>query len=232
MLRLPEYSLLERVTAETGKQDRIKIEIGEWLIRGIPNDLADFFRFLGPYPTTPEGLARVASSQTRPLTPERFGWMFNRHDGEDERITKIDLRGSGRGSGSRQGRPIAVGTLYIRQIRGNSNLVPPTAHRAPNPSNIQRRLFLDLQLNPTRFVKNQPWPVLMGEPVDTWQWPDPVMRTRNTALPPRPDDPEDEIILDGKDNVLQLRKLSLGRPAAWPEHLRRYFQAFETAINT
>lgn len=216
-MNLPIFSPSLRVTAETAKFDLIEIEIGEWIIQGIPNDIANFFKFLGPYPERLEAQSNLMSSQTRPVTPDRFGWMFNRHSGENEQISKVKLRGSGRGSGSNNDRLLASGDLQVRSI-------PCSV-----PGEVRKRLRLDLSLNPTRFVRHQMWPTRMGRPVEDWDWPDPIIRTGNQSTPPSP---ESEIALDGKDNVLlSARNLSLARPEAWPYHVRRYFEAFESAIN-
>jgi hypothetical protein len=225
--RLRPFSLSERVSLQDAKNDRIDVEIGNWFIRRDAEEINAFFQFLGPYPGDSHAALRrlMAGNRLRHVEPCHFGWMFNRPSGTDD-LRSMELKGAGRGSGVRSGRPLASGTLRIDTI----NL--------PNPrfdGETWKRLHFELRLNLTRFIRHQRWPRMLGMPVDEWELPEQNMRTlRTSTAPPAQvaENADGEFALDGRDNVLiGIRSLSMGRRAAWELHLRRYVEGFEGAVN-
>jgi|GEM_PF-5765595 len=214
-MSIPPFTPSVRVSAETAKNDLIQLEMGDWHIRGNESDVGDFFNFLGPYPNSHEALAQISAGQSAQLNEGMFGWMFNRPHGQNNFITKLPLRGTGRGSGTRPGIPIAKGELKIK-------------HLSHTFDEARKLLRFNVSLNPTRFVRYQPCPPLVGEPVEGWNLS--PARIRTPEINQANVSNNDEIVLDGNDNILRgARSQCFARGEAWPTHLRRYFMAFETA---
>ncbi len=116
-------------------------------------------------------------------------------------VGTLTISANGRGSGGTAPRVLFTGALNAR-LTGED----------------RRRIRFDLAINPTRFVRYQPYVARVGEPPSTWELAPPWMirgRNQRSAF--------GEITLDGNDNVLLTdRQRSFARPDAWPLHLDRY----------
>ncbi len=233
---LPSFSLSRRVSHEDAKQDHIHLVLGEWFIQGIGNDLGAFFDLLGPAPDLDNPseintnlLTNILSSlPIEQLRPEIFGWIFNRPAGSLDEYTELEMSRGGSGSNPSPGTPLATGKLYIH----HSPAIGPHCDEA------RGRMFrLSLFLNPTRFLRHQRCPPLVGEPPETWILPPANMRRiaipRRTRVTGESTDADIETSLDGNDNViLGRRHILFSRAEAWPLHLRRYLQATEDTLQS
>lgn len=218
---LPEFSYSSRVSADAAKVDLIEIEIGTWIFTGDVQETGLFFGFLGPYPTNETAQRMFTVHQREALAPEQFGWMYNRPKGELAAVTRIELKGNGRGSGStKAGVPLAQGYMKVTD---------------PDRSSFRNRKLLKfvLKMNPTRFVRHQEYMPEVDAPFERWsrRLPWPNFQTRNIPVQNSTWVRDREAPLDHKDNVLiDERSLAFARPEAWPLHMRRYFEAFEYEV--
>lgn len=229
--QLQPFSLSVRVEGREAKQDGIILELGDWFIEGIGNDIGAFMDLLGPPLPAPDGTEESGRRWTNILTslpvatiePEFFGWMLNRPAGNMDSQTEMRLRGGGQGSLPRPGAPLAKGKLRI-------------LFRAPldgEEETRRRQLRLTLFLNPTRFVRYQPRPDNYLEDPRTWRLGPANLRAlpRESQQRQQASGRNEEISLDGNDNVLTgSRARAFARPDAWPIHLRRYLDAVESEL--
>ncbi len=234
--RLPPFSDSIRVSPDQARFDRIKLKIGDWHIRGFVDTLAAFFDLLGPYPTPtlerPHGPHNVILATNRRLTPQDYGWMFNRPGGTIDMIRSLSFRRRrGLDSGSRANDlPLVSGRLCIRD----------TSPRGPDvyQDTIAKWLYLDVSLNLTRYIAHQPFPRSLAEPWRLSELPEPNLRIQSRPPDASPSSMmlggqmETEIPLTHDDNVLLgVRRHLYTPPGSWPLHLGRYITGLEQAIS-
>lgn len=209
--RIPAYNTSLRVSPETAKQDRVNIVLGDWILGPTGDaDLMMFFANLAPAEIHESllGLAPTSLSVSDP-------W-FTRGTHFDPTCPTLMIRQGGRGHGLRAGRPLVTGQLISTRFRRQ-----PGDSYGEGP--VSRKINLNLSLNPTRFLHHQPtveWVTRRSIPVEDWDLPEPRLIAQTAHL-----HDIDERSLDGNDNVLLGRaRMSYSKGAAWPLHLRRYWE--------
>ncbi len=206
---LPNFTFASRVTPETGRQDKVEIQIGAWAVLGdSEEDIRHFYTRLGAPPPVNR------RSRRREDHGRAYGWLFGRVDDSEWQGTKT-LR-------------VRRDALTI-EAAGNQppQIIPPPlfadsciwkARRIDGPAlPIQTTAKLDLTINPTRFVRHQPTqrPLPQG------------LQEQELGLPPY-----GEASYDRNDNWLPQsgRLFSYAKPERWREHVFRYLTMIETAF--
>lgn len=134
-----------------------------------------------------------------------YGWAFTSRVDDTLRATRIAIR-----SAQDENRPLFSGIIKINRIvRDGGDFV--RAYFSPV-----------ISINPTRYLWYQPMVNDIEATPELWQLPASNLRAH---LSSRRRLRTEEWALDGKDNVLLGQWNTLGRPEAWPIHLRRYLNA-------
>ena len=198
---LPLFSVHYRVVPETGREDKIEMEIGTWVLNGTCENFEQIRHAI----SCPNSHHR---SDMTPDDPNFFGYLFNRPNNNGTLRLPLEIRKStlhGHG-GCVLAHPLLFAGKWMfsyRPWRGNESRDFATV--------------LNLSLNPTRFVRHQPEPQPM--PSANARWPPPSLSM--SAAEPQGNG---EFSLDGKDNWLPSGSFfeTWANPHRWQRHLRNY----------
>ena len=231
---MQRFSPSIRVTEAEAKQDSIFLDMGDWFIQGIGNEIGAFFDLLGPRPTTANETAWANILTVSPAHPSQigkdfFGWIFNRPAGNLDEHTELELTGGKGGRNTKAGSPLVKGLLRITK---KEVFKPLSSFNEAQRRQIRLHLFL----NPTRYLSHQSIPSNVFESPDQWKLGEPQLQARpkekRKKIKSESRNVEVETSLDGNDNVLLgKRALAFGKPKAWPIHLQRYLGAVENTIH-
>jgi len=219
---LPPFTTETSVTPETGKQDRLEIEIGGWEVTAFSREEQDaIFRRLGPPPPTMRG------RRLRQDHGDAYGWIFNAMNiNTDSPKRKVDVRMSPLElENDQQERRIIPPPLFegscqweIKDGHGQdlTETHDPSALDAPE-SLRKLHAKLKLILNPTRTHRHSPLPR---------QLPEAMQRQNSTPAP------FGEFSFDDADNWLPLfgRRQALLTPEKWQQHLQHCLASAEGAF--
>lgn len=204
---LPPLSFEHEVTADEGREDKIDLSLGNWMLSASRAQLRDIRNYLAVPPVNARVTADWAVS---------YGYLFNRPQTGRGKMPPLRIRNRPIESAARRqfsGKPL-FGGEWVAFDRG----------RASSPLFRRFESFLYLSLNPLRFVRHQAIPRPIGAP-DTWGVP------RITEAE-RPLETGGEFALDGKDNWLPDRIVfnAFAKAERWPHHLRLYVFAVGDAL--
>ena len=199
------FDPLRRVDASTAKHDLLKIDLGDWILDyGSEAELGIFIAGLNSFDSgiQVQGVPVISPSQL-------FHQIYSLGGGSQGVPSRIRvISQENRHAPRPYDRPLIGGKISLRE-------------RASNPSSplrYSKRLQLDLDLNPTRFVRHQGYVRNLRSDMDFGSLGAIQLRTgqpRNFA----------EYSLDGNDNVLCTRRLEASASERlWPIQLERYWR--------
>ncbi|MEI9893066.1 MAG: hypothetical protein WDN28_03925 [Chthoniobacter sp.] len=208
---LPQFSVDLQVSEETGREDKIEIDLGRWILSGSPRILDQVRSFIS---SPPEEMR----PRLNPGDPHPYGWIFARPSNPG--IRREHLRVRKRAIEGREGQIIAERLLFAGKWK--------LAYRKNTPDRIFPT-YLALSLNPLRYLRYQPIPNPLPRPNAT-DWP------RAELFFPHASDVRQnggEFSLDGEDNWLcDTSSLSeWSNPTRWYRHVDTYIQGVVDTFN-
>lgn len=192
------------LSADTAKQDKIDLELGEWTVRGNDGDANMLFLSLS------QKTVRLDNS------PIRLKW-FNAPQGWRFSTQTINFRGAGHGGRTTVGVPLVSGSLNIKRNGSRSD-------HGPTHFSVKATL----SINPTRFVRHRGSTFRTN--ANPSEWSD---RDDRTLLLSRrlPRNMRDEYILDENDNVLlSQRSQYAARADVWRYQVACYWQNIQRLL--
>lgn len=196
-----EFNRDTRVEAEFAKQDRIQVDIGDWLFDAPDIEFDQFAQLISQRDWSSIDGSDV---ELRPLTRQQ-GFQGNKY------IIKFTSRI--RGGSNRTDAPLIDGKLVLHRYRA--------AHLGPT----RYRIVSALSVNPTRALAHQPRNQsiindFLGRTEGEAEIPQPEMRSRRLPSPVR----SERAINPRDDNVLIDRPwLMMATPPYWQNFRNRYF---------
>lgn len=198
------------VSGDTAKHDLIRVRLGNWSLDH--SDHADRWGFLtGLNPRTDT----IPTSSGEIVIPPVIFQAIDRSRGlHGQTIRVISQRAS---QNRPNGRPLFAGELCVAPSR-------PQTHISDFRYNVHMALNLDL--NPTRYVRHQGYIQNVGQSVADWNFGHPRLATGCASPMARM-----EMALDGNDNVLGSARMERNANSqAWPIHMRRYWESVTQAF--
>lgn len=218
----PHFTLDARAAPEDGRQDKIEMEIGDWVVNGENRDeiQALYSRLGAPPPLHP-------NTRRREDHGNAYGWLFNAPDvSEWHWKKKMRVRSQPLEIGNASGvllrtiQPPLFSNYCVWQARrARDQFADGTAQDLGEEMPVETTATLDIQLNPTRFVRHQPVPDSLPQSLQ-------VQQELSEA-------PYGERSYDNdEDNWLPQngRLLSYVRPPRWRSHLVRLLNTVEEAF--
>ena len=204
---LSPLSFEHEVTAEEGREDKIELCLGNWIIRANATEFRDLQESLA----VPMEYLRD-SAEAGSLS----GYLFNRPNVINGRVRRLTVRKTRLESAAHianAGKPLFGGEWVYRQGERFAD-----GRRAYTTS-------LNLSLNPLRYVRHQPKPRPIGSP-DTWGAARITENDNDWAH-------RGEFALDGRDNWLHDTPYfrAFTNSSRWENHLRRYVQGIGNAMS-
>jgi len=207
---LPLFSPNQRVTQESGREDKVEIDIGTW---AITTTFAGFENIRSLIAGPPALIRSVVEDDWH-----NFGYMFNRPSNPGPKRN-----------------PLIVRTNTLLGFN-NCILWPPLLFAGkwslaytmwPGNEPRSKETILQLLLNPTRFIRHQPIPRPLP-PSNTPDWPSATLTTSYTEL-----ETHGEFSLDGKDNWIPNDELfdAWANPERWRRHLNNYIRGVAVAFH-
>lgn len=190
---LPLFERGIDATPETAKQDRIEIELGDWLFIGDDSELQSGILHLRE-----ETYTSVIGENGLHNT---YG-LFGSRQGHYNNFT-IAIHS---GRGVRIGAPLFAGRLKFRHSGGDD--FSPSAYQ----------LSFQLELNPTRALNHQPLHPDIRAGRQATSYPPTHLHRRRALMRVG-----EEIVLDGSDNViLDARQQAMSTPQHWAHYRNLY----------
>jgi len=211
---LPIFLTESEVLPETGKQDKIEIEINGWTAWGSDEEQIDcILKFLGAPPPVYQGKKRT---RTRQNHGNAYGWIFNTINTSklqaertvDIRKTQLEIEHTSAGAPPPIAPPLFSGKCKWKVADAGG----------VTPWKLIGKL--DLSINPTRFVRHRPAVENLPKGI----------QARESIF----QDPYGEVALDGNDNWLPLsgRLQAAAIPEKWQHHISRYLNGIVEAVRS
>ena len=205
---MEEYNPRIPVQPESFRQDRIKLDYGDWYVEGTEELLGEFFE--GLYPPT-----EIAED-----LEEQEGWIFNAPSGGTQNPNYYSIR---KRTSVQYPAPLFGGKLVVQDGEQQREYDPTLR----NGRILKYRLFL----NPTRFVKFQRVPANYHESFSEWVLHPNFRRllTRHVmeGIPQRCR----ERSLDGNNNYLNTYLEPFARNEVWMDLVRFYLDSLFELLN-
>ena len=198
---MEEFNPRVPVQPESFRQDRIKLDYGDWYLEGSETLLREFFEGLRP-----QGDLGVNQD-------ELGCWFFNAPSGGLQNPRYFGIR---KQSSSNNPAPVFGGKLQVQ----SGDLLRQYQPQLGNGRHLKFSLFL----NPTRFVRYQAVPTNYQEPFSQWEMTPNFRLIRLTHyLDVRQRSRERS--LDGNDNFLPRYLESVARNDVWRAWVRYYLES-------
>lgn len=135
---LPPFRSSTSVDEENAMVDRLQLEIGDWVLRGVSDDIMSVLNYLGSYITVSTS-SLIHVPLFAPASVRSLNYRVN-----------VDISQGGRGASAYSAKPIFSGSLMKAGRRRDGY---------PNIPRGQVRLAFRCNLNPTRFLLAQRYTV-------------------------------------------------------------------------